>query len=130
MSRKPLGIRLEQHAAATGAGFTARHESSFWLRTRLTDLGARLLSGQLEVCSSLRPHDDAIAPLWVPNWVACGRRGCPECSSRVLLSGDADRTCDRCSAVVDKIRPEIVAAGANLLVMYGLCPRCHQLEGE
>lgn len=127
---KPLGIRLEQHAAATGTGYTANHEPSFWLRTRLADLGTRLLTGQLETCPRLRPHHDACVALWASDWVACGWLGCGHCKSRVRLTGDADRTCDRCSTVVDTIHPEIVAAGPNLLVTFGLCAPCHQREGS
>jgi hypothetical protein len=129
MTRKPIGARLEQHAAATGSGFEPRHESSFWLRGRLTDLGTRLRSGQMEICPNLRPQNDAVAVLWAPGWLSCGRRGCVRCASHVLVTGDADRTCDRCGAVVDTIHPEIVAAGSHLLVMFGLCAPCHRREG-
>lgn len=130
MSPKSLGVRLEQHATATGNSYVANHEPSFWLRARLADLGTRLLTGQLETCPSLRAHQDAFVALWASDWLACGRLECVHCTSRVRLTGDADRTCDRCSAVVDTIHPTVVVGGANLLVTFGLCGPCHRREGS
>lgn len=127
---RPLSTRLRQVAAETGGTYTANHEASHWLRNRLADVGNRLLGGQVEMCPRVQPHIDGFIALWAADWVACGWRDCSHCESRLALTGDADRTCDRCSRVVDVIYPELVVVGPNLLVTFGLCDSCHLREGE
>lgn len=128
--RPPLSTRLQQRAAELGGAYVENHEPSHWLRTQLAEVGARLVAGQLDMCPQVRPHVDGFIALWASDWVACGWRACGHCESRLALTGDADRTCDRCSNVVDIVHPEVVLVGPNLLVAFALCSACRQREGE
>src|SRR4051794_30690919 len=85
--------------------------------SRLVDLHTRGRSGQIAGCGHLPPGTIAFAALWAPTRVVCAA-----CMPALRLSGDADRTCDRCGAVGEPgVHPVMVAATAWLLVSFGLC---------
>lgn len=95
---------------------------SLWLRGRLADLQARWSSGQVYRCPHALPGHPAAACLWAPN-----RLICTACAPELHLTGEAERTCDRCSAVVRKIQSELVLIG-TVCVIFGLCAACHARE--
>lgn len=109
---------LPHIAAALGHTFVSNHEPSFWLRSRAEDLPTRGRSGQLRPCPHLWPGAPGYAVLWAPDRIVC-----PACLPTVSVTGDADRTCDRCAVVAD-LAPAMVAAGPALLVVFGLCAAC------
>jgi hypothetical protein len=100
-----------------------RHEPSFWLRCRLADLDTRALSGRLGACPHANAAPFGILALWAPDTVWCA-----SCSvTAVAVDGDADRTCDRCGRVDDRITGLVVTAG-RLLIAAGLCRPCRARE--
>ncbi len=114
--------RLRRAAKRQGMTSHHDHEPSAWLRDRLTDLQRRYVSGQLRHCGHLAPWQQAVAPLWA-DVVTCG-----PCASQNRLSGDLDRTCDRCGIVCrGPIHPCVTLFGP-LLVCFGLCPSCQRRE--
>lgn len=111
-------------AAGGGGGmtFVAGHEPSLWLRARLADVATRWAAGDIDTCRHLRLGMVGVAAMWAPRRVVCG-----SCSPQLRLTGDADRTCDRCGHVGVPIHAEIVNLGPAL-VLFGLCPPCHRRE--
>lgn len=98
------------------------HEGSAWLRHRLHGLLTDLRAGRATGCPH-HPGGVAFAALWRPGVICC-----TGCLRDVLgVTGEADRTCDRCAQVVDVIHPDMVAVG-GLFVMLGLCPACQHRE--
>jgi hypothetical protein len=109
---------------------SADHEPTVWLRGRLGELLAAHDAGQVELCDHLAAgsREFGVTALWRPDLTVCHRL---ECGSRLLLTGDADRTCDRCGTVADVIHSNHVSplhARPDLIVHYGLCCRCQRLE--
>lgn len=120
-----VAARMRALATRPGGGtFTANHEPSMWLRTRLVDLRTRLATGQLSTCPHLSAGDVGTIALWAPDRAVCT----PCAKTELALTGPADRTCDRCTHIVDRIHPEIVAPAPNVVVLIGLCPPCHRKE--
>ncbi len=101
------------------------HEPSAWLRCTLGALVSRGNVGQLDVDEHLAPGDVGVVALWRPREVFCGRciRG-----AQHPHGSTEDRRCDRCGAVRDTVFPYVVAAADQLLVLFGLCPRCNERE--
>lgn len=115
-----LARHLQRLAEQTGESYTPGHEPSWWLRSRLVDLHTRGRAGQLDPCPHLRPGTTAFAALWAPDRVVCAG-----CVPSLRLTGDADRTCDRCGIVSPTgVHPAMTAASPSLLVSLGLCRGC------
>lgn len=124
-SADTIAARMRALAADGNGTFEAAHEPSFWLRARLADLRTRHLTSQFKACPHLRVGVPAVVALWAPDRVVC----VPRCARTLRLTGDADRTCDRCGTVADRVHPEIAAPSPGLVVVFGLCPACHRREG-
>lgn len=122
-----LEAALRAYAARQSNDFQCitGHEPTLWLRGRLLDLDARWRTGAFTTCEHLRPGVHGVTALWHPDLVTCG-----PCARTFRLTGEADRTCDRCGVVTDTaagIHPEIMAFG-NVAVAFGLCRECHRKE--
>lgn len=113
-------------AAVLGARrFSARHEPSAWVRTRLVDLLRRCAEGDFEPCQHLRAGTEATV---VGPWQS-GRVGCAACGPPPRLAAPQWRTCDRCQRPAEAvIHHEIVEAAPGLTVLFGFCPACHHAE--
>lgn len=118
-----ISERLRHVAAAHGHHFTGVHEPSWWLRSRLVDLQARDRAGQLLPCPHLWPGAPAMVALWAPD-----RAACSTCAPTLVVTGEADRTCDRCAVVADQVAPALVGASPTLVVVFGLCAACFDRE--
>jgi len=122
-TRDPLGDRLAEVGRRHGFHPYRNHEPSAWLRGRFADINRRAAAGQVAHCGHIEPGSVGALMLWHDDLVCCGR-----CVERLRLTGDPDRTCDRCGAVVPLIHPTTLTAGPELLVGFGLCPACHRKE--
>lgn len=120
-----LAQRMRAATVDAGMTYSDRHEPSFWLRGRLADLFTAARLGAVRPCQHLRAGMIGSAVLWAPDQVVCG-----PCTAGFALTGDADRTCDRCGVVTSGkgIHSCIVAASSNLVVSYGLCGPCYRRE--
>lgn len=100
-----------------------RHEPSAWLRGVGDTLLRRARSGQLRTCG--HPHA-ALLCLWQPDRLRCGSCARRDCS----LTGEADRTCDRCGAVdLEAFSGHVYLTVGVGLVCFGLCGACTEAEG-
>lgn len=101
-----------------------------WIRLGALSTIAALACGEATTCGHV--HIDSPQPLysaaWKPGVVTCSRLGC-----LLLLEvdggpgSDADRTCDGCGAVVDRIHANEVVVG-GLAWRYGTCRSCRRDE--
>lgn len=111
-------------AAQPGGGqFSARHEPSSWVRTRLVAVRASAADGDFEPCQHLRAGTEAIVTPW-----QSGRVGCAACGPPLPQAAPEWRTCDRCQRPAEVIHPEIVEAAPGLSVLFEFCPACHHAE--
>ncbi len=122
-TRDRLDNRLIEVGQRLGFHPYRNHEPSAWLRGRLANINHRAAAGQVAHCGHVEPGAVGALVLWRDDLVCCG--GCAEW---LRLTGDPDRTCDRCDAVVPLIHPTSVTAGPTLIVGFGLCPDCHRKE--
>jgi len=112
-------------ARQTGMQLSYDHEPTLWLRNEISAIRQAAQGGRVEQCGHLAPGQAAVVALWRPE-----RAWCAWCASALMLTGDADRTCDRCQRVGapgELIHPCVVDAGAAL-VLLGLCPGCSRAE--
>jgi hypothetical protein len=121
----PAVRALQAHADHIDGQLDADHEPSAWLRGPLAALGDGLATGRVTRCAHLRRTPGAVAyhALWAPDTLLCAF-----CAPTTALTGDADRTCDRCGRVAERIHPDLVAAGPQVLVAFGLCRDCQGRE--
>lgn len=118
-----LARQLQRLAVQYGERYIPDHEASWWLRTRLVDLDTRDRAAQIAHCEHLRGGGPSFAALWAPDRIVC-----VHCVPELRLTGDADRTCDRCGAIATGVHPVVVAASETLLVSFGLCRFCFRRE--
>lgn len=98
-----------------------RHEPSAWLRDVVATITRRAATGSLRRCRHLTGPAGAVA-LWEPSRIVCDA-----CFPILVDGSDADRTCDRCGAVVDRIHPfrlPVPTAVGLVVLCGGLCPDC------
>ncbi len=126
MTPSILNQRLAAEVARqTGMQLSYDHEPTLWLRNEISAIRQAAQAGRVEQCGHLAPGQAAAVALWCPD-----RAWCAVCVPAVALTGDADRTCDRCQRVGapgELIHPCVVDMGPALL-MLGLCPGCSRAE--
>jgi hypothetical protein len=119
--------RLAEHlmsaGGVTGLRASANHEPSWWLRRELAAIDRAAINGRLGSCRHARRSRVTVVALWDPGTLWCLPCG----SSALTLDGEADRQCDRCLEVVDRITA-ITVVSRNTMVMFGLCPPCRIRE--
>ena len=106
-----------------------------WLRLSLVDTWLAFIAGTADTCMHApvvsRP-EPVVAAVWRPALIVC-----TACTHLTKVTGEADRTCDRCARVCtglagDRIHPCSLTFGP-LLYMFGLCPGCmadHKVRAE
>lgn len=110
------------------ADFTTlvNHEPSAWLRSTLGTLDSGLRSGRVAIDPHLRRGDVGLVGLWRRDEVFC--HGCAPAELALEHGSTEDRRCDRCGAVRATVRPYVLNIESLLVVMFGLCDRCHRRE--
>jgi hypothetical protein len=104
-------------ATRMGYAYTAGHEPSFWLRSRLIDLSCQRRRG----CRHLAGPQ--FAALWDPGVVVCLL-----CAMTLRADGDEDLTCDRCRQLQHPTITVCAVVWDDTLVTFGLCDDCAARE--
>lgn len=113
---------MRQHRAgpSTPVDLTTRP----WLAAQISAYTLRAATGTLNCCPHLTDAPQvAHTALWAPDRLVCS-----DCVATLRPATDAeDSTCDRCRTITALIHAHIVALGP-VLMSYGLCPTCLNLE--
>lgn len=93
-----------------------------WVGDLVAGFLGRAAFGGGRTCGHLEQPRPVFGAAWLGDLLLCA----PCAAVQLRLTGEPDRTCDRCGEVVDLIRPGTVQAGP-VIVFYGLCERCHRI---
>lgn len=101
----------------------SQHIASRWLFSRWATIAAQIENGAQRRCGHLGADDPGLIVLWDDDITRCAA-----CAHRAILTGEADRRCDRCGRVADEIDAAIWAPEPGIFIGFGLCPPCSVLE--
>ena len=119
---KDLGRDLG--ATIGGLDYTAVPD---WLRLSLVDTWFAFVGGTADTCMHapvISHPQPVVAAVWRPGLIACAA-----CAHLTKVTGEADRSCDRCARVCAGLDAGEGIHGCSisfgpLLYMFGLCPGC------
>lgn len=100
-----------------------RHTASRWLFSRWVTIAARVENGEQRRCRHLAHDGPGLVVLWDDAVTRC-----VECAHRAIVTGDADRRCDRCGRLANSIDAAIWAPEPGIFIGFGLCGPCSVLE--
>ena len=135
------------HAMASRQGTNVTHNASPGPITRglIAKMHARMLSNELDGHPALCPHLSYRRPAvgfwcaYAPGKIRCA--GCAHRAVRRIEGTSEDSRCDHCRKLTRTIHPDAVqlpalvaslsraaAAIPAIIVLYGLCPGCQQVD--